>query len=286
MKIGVLLSRVRIEEKWLFERFSHRSIPVDKIDDREISFDLSKADKWMDYDVILERSLSYGRGLYATRVLNNWGIKTINKSSVAAICGDKLLTTATLEKAGIPQPRTRLAFTPEAALEAIEEVGYPVILKPVVGSWGRLLSKINDREAAETILEHKEAFHSYQHSIYYIQEFIKKPERDIRAFVIGEQTICAIYRSSTHWITNTAKGGKATNCPVTPEINKICLDTAKAVGGGILAVDILEDQQRGFIINEVNHTMEFHSTPQVTGVDVPSLIVDYTIAVAKGEISP
>ncbi len=149
----------------------------------------------MEYNVVLERSLSYMRGLYATQILNAWGIPTVNMSHVAATCGDKLATSAALARAGIPQPRVKVAFTPEAALEAIEELGYPVVLKPTVGSWGRLLAKINDRDAAEAILEHKETLGSYQHSIYYIQEYIQKPGRDIRAMVVGDQTVCAIYRS-------------------------------------------------------------------------------------------
>ena len=144
---------------------------------------------------MLERSISFARGLYATQILNAWGVPTVNMSHVAAICGDKLTTTLALQKADVPQPRVKVAFTPEAALDAIEEMGYPVVLKPVVGSWGRLLSKINDREAAEAILEHKETLGSYQHSIFYIQEYITKPGRDIRAFVVGDETVCAIYRS-------------------------------------------------------------------------------------------
>jgi [lysine-biosynthesis-protein LysW]--L-2-aminoadipate ligase len=155
------------------------------------------------------------------------------------------------------------------------------VLKPVVGSWGRLLSKINDRDAAEAILEHKETLGSYQHSIYYIQEYIKKPGRDIRAFVVGDQTICGIYRSSEHWITNTARSGQGSNCPITPDLNDLCISAARAVGGGVLAVDVLEDPDRGFLVNEVNHTMEFHTLGPVTGVDIPGIIVDYTITVGK-----
>ena len=200
---------------------------------------------------------------------------------MAETCGDKLVTSAALHQAGVPQPKVWLAFTPEAALETIEEIGYPVVLKPVVGSWGRLLSKINDREAAEAVLEHKETLGSVQHSIFYIQEYIAKPGRDIRSFVIGDQTVCAIYRRSEHWITNTARGGKAEICPVTPEIHAISLAAASAVGGGVVAIDILEDPERGFLINEVNHTMEFHSTVPLTGVDIPGMIVDYAINVAK-----
>jgi [lysine-biosynthesis-protein LysW]--L-2-aminoadipate ligase len=281
MKLAVLYSRVRVEEKWIFEALDKRGISYDKIDDREVSFDLMDPGKWLDYGAVLERSLSYTSGLYATRVLNAWGIPTVNMARVAETCGDKLVTSAALNTAGIPQPKVWLAFTPEAALETIERVGYPVVLKPVVGSWGRLLSKINDREAAEAVLEHKEMLGSVQHQIFYIQQYITKPGRDIRSFVIGDQTVCAIYRKSEHWITNTARGGKAEVCPVTPEIHAISLAAAKAVGGGVVAIDILEDQDRGFLINEVNHTMEFHSTVPLTGVDIPGMIVDYSISVAK-----
>ncbi len=281
MKIGVLYTRVRVEEKWIFEALDQRGIPFDKIDDRQIGLNLAEPGVWLDYDVVLERSLSYKNGLYTTQVLNSWGIPTVNMASVAATCGDKLATSAALTQAGVPQPRVWVAFTAEAALEIMETVGYPVVLKPVIGSWGRLLAKINDREAAEAILEHKEILGSFQHSVFYIQEYIHKPGRDIRSFVIGNQTVCAIYRSSSHWITNTARGGKAEVCPVTPEINDISVRAAQAVGGGVVAIDILEDPDRGYLINEVNHTMEFHSTVPLTGVDLPGMLVDYALSIAR-----
>ncbi len=282
-KVGVLLSRVRIEEKWILEALDKRGAEYERIDDRLVSFDLDCPGDWASYSVVLERSLSYSRGLYATQVLNAWGIPTVNMAQVAAVCGDKLVTTAALARAGLPQPRTRVAFTSEAALQAIEELGYPVVLKPLVGSWGRLLSKINDRDAAEAVLEHKETLGSFQHSIFYIQEFIQKPGRDIRAMVVGDETVCAMYRSSSHWITNTAKGGQGENCPVTPELAELCHAAALAVGGGVLAIDILEDPNRGFLINEVNHTMEFHGLAPTTNVDVAGLIVDYTLKVGGGK---
>lgn len=286
MKIGILLSRVRVEEKWLIEALDRRGVEYDRIDDRELEFDINQPERWMQYSVIIERSLSYMRGLYATQILNAWGIPTVNMSHVAATCGDKLATSAALARAGIPQPRVKVAFTAESALTAIEELGYPVVLKPTVGSWGRLLAKINDRDAAEAILEHKETLGSYQHSIYYIQEYIQKPGRDIRAMVAGDQTICAIYRSSSHWITNTARGGQGEVCPVTPELNDLCVAAASAVGGGVVAVDVLEDPHRGYLVNEINHTMEYHTLAPMTGVDAPGIIVDYAIAIAAGRIVP
>ena len=280
MKIGILLSRVRIEEKWLLAALENKGLSYDRIEDGSARFDLADPAPWLQYDVILERSLSYARGLYATQILNAWGIPTVNMASVAMICGDKLSTSAVLARAGLPQPRLKVAFTPEAALEAIEELGYPVVIKPVVGSWGRLLSKINDRDAAEAILEHKDTLGSYQHSIFYIQEYISKPGRDIRALVIGDRTVCAIYRQSSHWITNTARGGQGELCPITPELDELCVSVAQSVGGGVLSVDVLEDPERGYLVNEVNHTTEFHTLAPITGLDIASLMIDYLATVA------
>ncbi|MDO9301896.1 MAG: lysine biosynthesis protein LysX [Anaerolineales bacterium] len=278
LKIGVLYSRVRVEEKWIFAAMEKRGIDYERLDDRAISFDLENPEPWRAFDAVLERSISYTSGLYALRLLNSFGVPTVNTAAVAEICGDKLTTSAMLAKAGVPQPRNVVAFTPEAALEAIEAFGYPVVLKPVVGSWGRLLAKINDRDAAEAVLEHKATLGSVQHSVFYIQEFIEKPGRDIRAVVIGERVLTAMYRKSEHWITNTARGGEGELCPMTPDIEELCLKATAAVGGGVLAVDIVEHPEKGLIVNEINHTMEFHTMQPLSGIDIAGEIVEYTVA--------
>lgn len=279
-KVGLLLSRVRVEEKLLIQELEKKGVDYDMIDDRTTVFDI-QANGWGRYDVIVERCISHSRALYALLLFRDWGIPTVNTYEVAENCGNKLLTTSALVRAGLPTPVTKVAFTPESALTAIDEMGYPVVLKPGVGSWGRLLSKINDREAAETVLEHKQVLGSYHHSIYYIQEYVHKPGRDIRAFVVGDETICAIYRDSEHWITNTARGGKASNCPVTPELNELCVAGANAVGGGVVALDIFEDPDRGLLINEINYTMEFRNSIDTTGVNIPAKVVDYVLDVAR-----
>ncbi len=285
MKLGLLYSRVRVEEKMLFDALDARGVQYDKIDDRDVEFDLQNPGTWREYDVILERCINHSRALYALKILNDWGIPSVNTAYVADVCGNKLVTSSQLVKAGVPTTRIKIAFTPESALRAIEEFGYPVVLKPAVGSWGRLLSKINDREAAEAVLEHKEVLGSYHHSIFYIQEYIRKPGRDIRAFVIGDETVAAIYRiRADHWITNTARGGQATACPVTPELNRISVAASRAVGGGITGVDLFEDPERGLIVNEVNYTIEFRNSIATTGVDIPNRIIDYVLAVGRGEI--
>ncbi len=259
-----------------------RGLDYERLDDRSISFDLENPAPWRAFDAVLERSISYNSGLYALRILNAFGVPTVNTAQVAEICVDKLTTSAMLAKAGAPQPKNVVAFTPEAALEAIEAFGYPVVLKPVVGSWGRLLAKINDRDAAEAVLEHKATLGSVQHSVFYIQEYIKKPGRDIRAIVVGDRVLTAIYRKSEHWITNTARGGEGELCPITPEIEALCLKATAAVGGGILAVDLIEHPERGYLVNEINHTMEFHTAQPISGVDIADEIVNYVIEVAKG----
>jgi [lysine-biosynthesis-protein LysW]--L-2-aminoadipate ligase len=279
--LGVLFSRLRVEEKWIFQALEARRVPYERINDSDIAFDLSQPGRWEQYGAIWMRSLSYSRGLYASRFLNDWGIPTVNMAQVAEICGDKLATASALEKHGVPQPGTRVAFTPASALEAIEELGYPVVLKPAVGSWGRLLARVNDRDAAEAILEHKSTLGGYQHKIIFVQEYIDKPGRDIRAIVIGDQVVAAMYRQSEHWITNTARAGQGEACPITSDLETICLQAAQAVGGGVLAVDLLEDPQRGFLVNEINHTMEFHTAQPATGVDIPNLLVDYVLEQAR-----
>ena len=290
-RIAVLLDRVRVEEKLLLQAFDVRHIPIDVRDDREVILDLDAhcrgeaatpygRDAWARYAVVLDRCITHARAVAALRILNDWGVCTINHVDVVETCGDKLATSSALVRAGVPTPRVMVAFTPEAALQAIETMGYPVVLKPAVGSWGRLLSKINDRDAAEAVLEHKQVLGSYQHHIFYIQEYIPKPARDIRAFVVGDETICAIYRYSEHWVTNTARGGRAVNCPVTPELHALALAAARAVGGGIVAVDVLETQDGRLLVNEVNHTTEFRNSIDTTGVDIPGRIVDYVLRIA------
>jgi [lysine-biosynthesis-protein LysW]--L-2-aminoadipate ligase len=280
-RVVVLVSRIRVEEKLLLAALEAAGAQVEIANDGELIFRLGQDVTRLDADVVLERSLSTARGLYALRLLESAGLPTVNTYRTAAACADKVLTTAALADAGVPQPAARIAFTADAALAAIEELGYPVVLKPAVGSWGRLLARVNDRDAAEALLEHKETLGSYQHSIVYIQEFVAKPGRDIRAFVIGDETVGAIYRSSAHWITNTARGGRATNCPVTPEIDDLCRRAAQAVGGGVLAVDLLEDLDRGLLVNEVNHTMEFRNSIEPTGVDIPARVAAYVLAQAR-----
>ncbi len=270
MRVGFLHSLIRKDEKLLIaELRKRRDMELVFLDDRRLVFDLRERPE---VDVVLERSINHSRAMHALRLYEGVGTPCVNAYEVARRCGDKILTAASLQENGVPQPEVRVAFTPESALAAIEELGYPAVLKPAVGSWGRLLSKVNDRDAAETVLEHKSILGSYHHSIFLVQEYVEKKGRDIRAFVVGDECVAAIYRTSEHWITNTARGGRATNCPVTRELADVSLRAAGAMGGGVLAVDIFETP-RGLLVNEVNYTMEFRNSVDVTGVNVPERIV-------------
>ena len=280
MKIGLLHSLIRKDEKFLIDEFKAiKGVELEMIDDREITFNLGR-DKF-DLDIVVERCINHSRALHGLKLFESAGIKCVNTYNVATICGDKLLTSCALAEHNVPQPEVRVAFTEESALKAIEEMGYPVVLKPAVGSWGRLLSKVNDRDAAEAILEHKTVLGSYHHSIFYIQKYVEKKGKDIRSFVIGDKCIAAIYRTSPHWITNTARGGVATKCEVTEELNDISVRAAKAVGGGIVAIDVFESAQ-GLMINEVNYTMEYKNSITTTGVNIPKKMVEYVLQVAEG----
>ncbi len=281
MRIALFCSLVRTEEKWLLEAFRHRGVEVEIVHDRSTVLEVGASDGWKRFDAVLMRSLSHWQALHAAQLLEDIGLPVINPAAVIHTCADKLLTTAALARAGVPTPRVRVAFSPEGALRAMEEWGYPVVLKPVLGSWGRLLARVNDRDAAEALLEHKETLGGFAHGVYYIQEYIPKPGRDIRAFVVGGETIAAIYRTSDHWITNTARGGRASNCPITPELAELCARAATAVGGGVLAIDLFEDPQRGLLVNELNHSMEFRNSVEPTGIDIPGAVADFVIRVVR-----
>ncbi len=279
MKVGFLHSIIRKEEKLLLDEFRKRQeVQLVKIDDRHHFFDLHHNS--FDLDVVVERSVNHSRALHALKIFSDHGIPTVNTPEVAEVCGSKFLTTQALIKAGVRTPRCFLAFTPESALQAMDQLGYPCVIKPTTGSWGRLISKVNDRDAAEAILEHKQILGSYHHSIFYVQEYVEKKGKDIRSFVVGNACIAAIYRHAEHWITNTARGGRTSNCVITPELEAISVRAARACGGGVVAIDVFENDD-GYSVNEVNYTMEFRNSIDVTGVNIPARIVDYILEVAR-----
>ena len=273
MKLAILLSQVRLEEKLIFAAAEQAGVELVKVFDKELILDLGNP-QFPKVDIVLDRGLVHSRAEYTLRFLRDLGIPTVNSYDATITCDNKFLTTTILHESGIPTLRTMIAYTPAAALEAIERLGYPVVLKPPVGSWGRLLAKINDRDAAEAVLEHKEILGSYHHSIFYIQEYVPKSGGDIRAFVVGDRIIGASYRASQHWITNVARGATSESYPVSPELEEIALRSAQAVGGEILGVDLVETDE-GLKVIEINTGAEFKGLIEATSADVPEAIVEY-----------
>lgn len=276
-KIAMLHTGIRGDEKLIIKAAKERNVEMELVDIRKLVFDPQDISFWEQFDAILERSISTVKGNAVIEYLTNLGLPVINKSHVVNICNDKFQTATVLDAASVPNLRSLMAFNEVQAKEAIETLGgYPAVLKSREGSWGRLMAKVNDDEALEGVMGHRE-FMGPEQSAVVIQEYINKPDgRDIRAFVIEGKAICAIYRASPHWITNTARGGVATNCEVTEEMADLCRRSSDAVGGGILAMDIFETDD-GLKINEINHTMEFKNSEKPTGVSISGAIIDYCI---------
>lgn len=273
----MVYSRLRVEEKLLIEAFEREGINLNLLHEDSLLLPLFANGELpiKPPAVVLNRIISASHAFYVSRVLESKGMKVVSSSKAISNCLDKALTTLLLVENNIPVPRTYLAFSPENALEAIERIGYPAVIKPVNGSWGRLLAKVNDKDAAEAVLEHKYTLGNGLQKIFYVQEYVNKPGRDIRSFVIGRRCLAAIYRVSPHWITNTARGGEAKNCPLTPELVELSERAARAVDGEIVALDLFETPSGELLVNEINHSPEFRNSIAPTGVDIPGEIAKY-----------
>ena len=282
--LSLLYDRIRTEEKELINAAEKRGVYLKAIDAKELHLtltDLSK-EKELFGDVALERCVSYFRGLHLAAILESKGICVINKHKVASLCGNKLLSSLALAENGIPTPKTSVAFTVEETMKLLDEMGYPAVIKPVFGSWGRLIAPLKDPETALAILEHREEMGNPLYQIFYIQEMIERPPRDIRSVVVGDEIVACIYRYSGpgDWRTNIARGGRAEICPLNDGLSEIILKAAEAVGGGVLGVDAMETKD-GIVVHEVNSTVEFKGAMSATDVDIPGKIIEYAIALAK-----
>jgi len=270
--------QLRPDERLIIDAAKREGIDLTLYDTDRLTWDVTSQQDGIDLaDAFLQRCMSYFRSIHVTAALEATGKPVVNSFKASTTCGNKLIASIALSRAKIPTPRTFLAFTQEGSLKALEQLGYPAVLKPVVGSWGRLVAQLKDPESAAAILEPREYMHPIQ-QVYYLQEKIKRPERDVRCYVIGDQAVAAIYRNAPpgEWRTNTARGGVAENLPVTPELAEVSIRAAEAVGGGAFGVDLMETEA-GFVVHEVNHTTEFKNTVRVTGVDIPKLLLEYTI---------
>ncbi len=272
---------IRWEEKAIVDAAKTKGIKTNLVDTKDILIDVTSGRSEIEEKVVLQRSVSYYRNLHSTAALEGLGHDVVNSFEAASTCGNKLFCSIALTKAKIPTPKTWLTFTEDSTMNAIKRLGYPAVLKPVVGSWGRLSALLKDADAARAIIEDREYMYP-MYQVYYLQEYVKRPPRDIRSFVVGGKTIAAIYRhaSSEEWRTNTARGGKAERLEITPELDELSVRAAAAVKGEIVGVDLMESPE-GLVVHEVNNTTEFKNTVPATGVDIPSIIVDYLVSLHK-----
>ena len=276
-KLTILFDSIRWEEKALYESARKKGIDVTNLNCNNLFIDLNNG-VTEDYGVVLQRCVSYFRSLHSTAALEGKKVRVVNAFQTSMIAGNKLFAHMKLKEANVATPKSMLAFSMDSALQALDKLGYPVVLKPTIGSWGRLIALLKDRESAESVIEDREhMFPLYQ--IYYLEEFVKRPPRDIRSIVVGDRIVGAIYRYSPEgrWKTNMALGGKAELCPITKELEDICLRAARAVNGEVVGIDLMEDEREGLLVHEVNNTTEFKNVTRVTGNDIPSLIIDYVI---------
>ncbi|MDL5362863.1 lysine biosynthesis protein LysX [Halalkalicoccus sp. NIPERK01] len=283
MNVGILYSRIRKDEKLLLNELRERDHEITKIDVRKQQFNVHDPPEIFEgVDIVLDRCLATSRSLYVTRFCEAYGLPVVNGPDTAETCADKVKNSLALASAGVPTPDTDVAFTTEAALESIERFGYPCVLKPVMGSWGRLMAKLESRSAAEAVLEHKETLGHYEHKVFYIQEFVAKPDRDIRVVAVDGEPIAAMARSSEHWLTNAAKGAETEVFEPDAEALELVARASDAVGGGLLGIDLMETEE-GYTVHEVNHTVEFKALNEVVDVDVPSKVVDWLEAQVPAE---
>jgi [lysine-biosynthesis-protein LysW]--L-2-aminoadipate ligase len=276
----LLYDILRWEEKSFIEAAKKLGIEIKPVHVPSICGKVGRTDADME-DIALQRCTSFYNALESAIFMESLGADVINRSDTIMICQDKLWTTSLLARRGIPVPDTYVAFSHDSAHKAADELGYPFVIKPIHGSWGRMLALIDDEEDLRTVIEHRMYIPNPIQSIYYAQEFVRKPGRDIRVIVVGDEVPVAIYRYSDHWITNTARGGKAAPANVDPELEEIALRTSEAVKGQFLGIDILEHPEKGYIVDEVNAVTEFKNTVAVTGYDLAKKVLEFAVERVK-----
>ena len=280
----MLLSRVRVEEKLLLAELERRGVEIARFDDREFWLDLGAPNSC--HAPLRRRAGALhpplARPLHPEGA-ERLGVPTVNSYEVANICGDKLLTSTALERAGMPTPRTLMAFTPESALEACEEIGLPGgaeaghrLVGPAAGQGqrprrGRGAAGAQGHASARITTE-RSTFRS------------TCPSRDAISAPSSSATRRSARSTATHRTGSPTPlaAASASNCPVSRELDAISHGRGQAVGGGVVAIDLFESD-RGLLVNEVNYTMEFRNSIDTTGVDIPARIVDYVMAVGQAE---
>jgi [lysine-biosynthesis-protein LysW]--L-2-aminoadipate ligase len=282
VKLTITFDRLRWEEKALSEAAEAAGVESTLLDVKGLIFDIPKKNPEVG-DVVLQRCISHYRSAILTQTLEGAGVKVINSYEVSETCSNKLATSIALANAKVPTPRTLLALTSEAAEEAAEKLGFPLVLKPFTGSWGRMVTVVRDRATLQSLIEYKEELANPQEQhMYYMQEYVRRPPRDIRAIVAGDTIVACVHRIAPpgEWRTNVARGAVSKAFKPDSELKEIILKAAEAVGGGILGVDAMEPAS-GYLVHEVNNTVEFKGAQSAVDTDIPAQLIKYVARTAK-----
>jgi len=202
--------------------------------------------------------------------IEEYGIKLINSRESLEIASDKFLTSIYLERYKIPTPKTIVCENPNDAIEAFEELGGDIVLKPLYGSKGVGITRINDKGFAENVIYTL----SQLNEIFYLQEFIEHYNRDIRILVLGDKAIAGMYRVSDNWKTNIHAGARMEPLELTEELKNLAIKAAKITKTEIAGVDIVESEN-GLLVLEVNSIPGFTALQKVTELNLAEEIVSY-----------
>ncbi|NON63087.1 lysine biosynthesis protein LysX [Acidianus sp. RZ1] len=273
MIIGLTYDIIRWEEKSIIEEANKLGHKITPIFTKDFYFS-SDEYQLATMDVVLQRNTSHARAFSTSTILEGLEYKVINDARTLVNCENKLVTMSLLSRHKIPIPKTAVAFSKEKALEVAGKIGYPTIIKPVEGSWGRMVAKADNDDYLRSYMEYQDYTTLPLRNIYFIQEFVKKPDRDIRIFVIGDEVPVGIYRTNTkNWRTNTALGAVAEPLKIDEELQDLAIKVKDIIGGFFLGIDVFEDPERGYLVDEVNGVPEFKNTVRVNKFNVSEYLI-------------
>jgi len=210
--------------------------------------------------------------------LENLGVRVINSAGTIEKTVDKYYTSSLLEDAGLPTPRTVVTERFDEAMMAFEELGGDVVVKPLFGSEGKGMLRVNDPDLAHRIFRALEL----GRYVYYLQEYIPHQDWDIRAFVLGDRVLAAMARRGMGWKTNVAQGARSEALQLDPVLETLSLQAARLVGADYAGVDILCDQHGQPYVLEVNGIPGWQGLQRTVDFDIADAIAEHVLGLARG----
>jgi RimK family alpha-L-glutamate ligase len=291
VKIGIVGHRGGWHATALQETLARRGIEAPFLDITRLTARLSLR-PWLEvngepleqYDALFVRLIPGGSleqvifRVDALHRLENAGVRVVNPPAAIERTVDKYYTSTLLEDAGLPTPRTIVAEQFSDAVDAFQELGGDVVVKPIFGSEGRGMARVSDPDTAYRVFRALEL----GRYIYYLQEFIPHHKEDIRVFVIGGEAVAAMVRRGETWKTNVARGAAAGALTLDDELRELSTRAADALGADYAGVDILPAEDRHYTVIEVNGIPGWQGLAEATGIDVAEHLVAYVLEEVSG----